>query len=396
MTDLQTAAVIVFWTCIGLVVYAYAVYPLVIALAAALRRPPPPPTTTTTPTVSLVIAAYNEEAAIAETLQNALAVDYPPDKFEILVGSDGSTDATAAIVRNVADRRVRLLDFDRNRGKASVLNDALAAATGSIALLSDANTRIDPNAVRSLVRWFDDPDIGAAVGRLVLTDPDTGRNADSLYWRYETLLKRCEGRLGALLGANGALYALRRDLYTPIPPDTIVDDFVIPLRAKLRTGCAIVYDPEALAFEETPPDVGSEFRRRARIGAGGFQAIGTLWKLLHPRYGWTAFAFFSHKVLRWLGPFFLIGALAANVLLWNHTPYGALLLGQAVFYTLSVVLAYVPPRYRFLKPLRLTTMFTSMNAALLVGFVRYITGRQKGTWRRTTRGNKPGFDESRQ
>src|SRR5262249_30950742 len=145
-------------------------------------------------------------------------------------------------------------------------------------------------------------------GRLVLTDPATGCNVDSYYWRYETFLKRCEGRLGALLGANGAIYAIRRELYTPIPGNTIVDDFVIPLRAKLRTGCRIVYDGDAVAREETPPNVGAEFHRRSRIGAGGFQSIGLLWRLLNPRSGWVAFTFFSHKILRWVCPFFLVAA----------------------------------------------------------------------------------------
>ena len=253
-------------------------------------------------------------------------------------------------------------------------------------LMSDANTHVDPSAARRLVRWFADPSVGAAVGRLVIVDPTTGRNADGLYWKYETFLKKCEARLGALLGANGAIYAIRRDLYAPIPPGTIVDDFVIPLLAKQRTGCEIVYDCEAVAVEETPPDVGSEFHRRARIGAGGYQSIGMLWRLLDPRRGWVAFAFFSHKVLRWLCPFFLVGALATNVALAGDPTYRALLVAQVGFYAAAFVMALVPARVRVLRPLRLTTMFVGMNAALFVGFLRWIRGRQGGAWRRTDRG----------
>ncbi len=285
----------------------------------------------------------------------------------------------------LADRGIRLLDYAQRRGKASVLNSAFAELKGEIILLSDANTYIDPTAARKLVRWFQDPGVGAVCGRLVLTDPQTGRNVDSLYWKYETFLKRCEGRLGALLGANGAIYAIRRDLFAPIPPETIVDDFVIPLLAKLRTGCAIVYDGEAIAHEETPPDVGSEFHRRSRIGAGGFQSIGMLWRLLDPRRGWVAFTFLSHKVLRWTCPFFLVGMLVSNLLLVGRPFYRNFLFCQLAFYLVSLVGAFVSGKFKALKLVRLATMFTSMNVALLFGFWRWLRGSQKGAWRRTAR-----------
>jgi len=376
------------WTCIVLVFYAYAGYPALIwALARAFGRRPEASLLgdRDLPRVSLLLAAYNEESVLEDRLQNALGLDYPPMNLEVVVGSDGSTDRTAEIARRFADRGIRLLDFERNRGKASVLNAIAAEAGGEILLMSDANTNVDPAAARRLVRWFRDPAVGAVVGRLVLVDPRTGRNADGLYWKYETFLKRCEGRLGALLGANGAIYAIRKALYAPIPPGTIVDDFVIPLLAKLRTGCSIVYDCEAVATEETAPDVGAEFHRRARIGAGGFQSIGMLWKLLDPRRGWVALAFLSHKILRWLCPFFLVGALVANLFLLDRPAYRALLLAQVGFYATSLLMAVVPSRSRWLKPLRLTTMFTSMNAALLVGFWRWLSGRQGGSWKRTAR-----------
>jgi cellulose synthase/poly-beta-1,6-N-acetylglucosamine synthase-like glycosyltransferase len=198
-------------------------------------------------------------------------------------------------------------------------------------------------------------------------------------------LKRQEGRLGALLGANGAIYAIRRDLYSPIPAQTIVDDFVIPLLAKLRNDCTIVYDGEAIAWEETAPDVGAEFHRRSRIGAGGFQSLGLLWRLLDPRRGWVALGFFSHKVLRWLCPFFLLGLLASSALLGERPFYRSALLGQAFFYLISLLAVFFPTWTRALKPLRLATMFTGMNAALLVGFWRWLCGSQRATWRRTDR-----------
>lgn len=388
MTASQVPLSFAFWICAGLVIYAYAGYPLLIwALSRALGRRAEPPSIDDEelPNVSLVLAAYNEEAVIEDRLRNALSMDYPAEKYEVIVGSDGSADRTADLVRQFTDRGVRLLDYVQNRGKASVLNETIAEVRGEIILLSDANTHIDPAAARALVRWFRDPRVGAVVGRLVLVDAASGRNADGMYWKYETFLKRCEGRLGALLGANGAIYALRRELYVPIPPSTIVDDFVIPLLAKLRTGCRIIYDCEAIAVEETAPDLGAEFHRRARIGAGGFQSIGMLWRLLDPRRGWVAFTFLSHKILRWLCPFFLIGALVANVLLWHEPLYRLLLAAQAVFYLGPLIVTVIPDRARVARPLRLAAMFTSMNAALLVGFWRWLSGGQRAAWKRTAR-----------
>ena len=259
------------------------------------------------PRISLLIAAYNEESVIEDRVKNALAFDYPKDKLQIVVASDGSEDATSEIVRRYADQGVRLLDYKQRRGKSTVLNSSFAQLSGDIVLMSDANTFTDADAAKKLVRWFSDPEIGAVCGRLVITDPTSGKNTDGLYWKYETFLKKCESRLGALLGANGAIYAIRRQLYVPIPNNTIVDDFVIPLLAKLKSDCRIIYDAQAVAHEESAPDIRSEFKRRTRIGAGGWQSIGMLWKLLLPRHGWVALAFFSHKVLRWLCPFAMVG-----------------------------------------------------------------------------------------
>ena len=309
---------LVLWSSLALVVYAYAGYAIVIAICARLfgrddRRPEV--ADAALPFLSLLIAAHNEEAVIAARIDNALRMDYPADRFEVVIASDGSDDDTCAIVRGFRDPRVRLLDYGSRSGKAEVLNRAFRELRGDIVVLSDANTFTDPQAARCLAGWFQDPSVGVVSGRLILTDPATGSNVDSLYWRYETFLKRCEHRLGALLGANGAIYAIRRSVFTGVRRNTAVDDFVIPLLARMRTGCRLVYDAEALAFEQTPADVTTEFRRRSRIGAGGFQSLPVLRPLLHPRQGWIAFTFWSHKVLRWTCPFFLVGALASSAAL---------------------------------------------------------------------------------
>ena len=378
---------VVFWGCVALIGYAYVLYPMLVwglsrTFGRTLACDPLPDDSL--PRVSILIAAHNEEKVIADRIANALALDYPEHLLEVVIASDGSSDQTSHVVRHAGDPRVRLLESPLRRGKASVLNAAFRALRGEIVLLSDANTFTDKGALRRMVRWFTNPEIGVVCGRLVLTDPATGNNVDSLYWRYETFLKHCEARLGALLGANGAIYAVRRSYFSGIRRDTIVDDFVIPLLIHLRCGSTIVYDESAVAYEETPPDLGTEFRRRSRIGAGGFQSINTLWRLLDPRNGWLAFSFFSHKVLRWMCPFLMIGALGASLLLAGNPLYLPMLIAQVLVYGLSAVClargARSSPRV-----LRLAAMFTTMNAALLVGFWLWASGGQRGVWQRTAR-----------
>jgi cellulose synthase/poly-beta-1,6-N-acetylglucosamine synthase-like glycosyltransferase len=382
------AAELILWTSLALVAYSYAGYPLLIWTCARLfgrRREIPAAADADWPAVTLLIAAHNEERWIGPRLENALAQDYPLDRLEVLVASDGSRDATVTIASAFAARGVRVLDFPENRGKATVLNAGIQEARHPLVVFSDANTFFEPEAMRRLVRWFADPAVGAVCGRLVLTDPRKGRNVDSLYWKYETFLKKCESRLGALLGANGAIYALRKEDYVPIPPDTLVDDFVIPLVSKLKTGKGVIYDDEAVAWEESPPGIGDEFRRRSRIGAGGFQALLRLLPLLSPARGWVAFSFLSHKVLRWLSPFLLVLALAANLSCLDSTFHAAVLATQVAFYLVSAVGAYLPGRGTLSKLIRLPAMFTSMNLALLAGFWNWLAGPQRGAWQRTTR-----------
>jgi cellulose synthase/poly-beta-1,6-N-acetylglucosamine synthase-like glycosyltransferase len=377
-----------FWLCLFGVVYAYALYPILLfLLARVLGREPVANALhdAELPMVSLLIAAHNEEDVIRDRIVNALALDYRADRLQIVVASDGSTDATADIVRSFGDR-VTLLDFKSNRGKAATLNAAMPMLVGEIVILSDANTSIDRASAHNLVRWFKDPSVGAVCGRLKIVDPISGSNVDSAYWKYETFLKRCENRLGALLGSNGAIYAIRRDLFDPIPERTIVDDFVIPLRAVMKNRCRLIYDSHAIGTEVAPLRLQDEFKRRVRIGAGGFQAIGMLWPLLSPRFGWTALTFASHKIVRWTCPLMMLGALACSAWLAASSElYLTLLLMQIAFYAFAAVLMLLPPAIQLPRSLRLVGMFVGMNAALLVGFVRWARGRQNGIWERTQR-----------
>ncbi len=392
MNMIELILSVCFWCSVAGILYAYIGYPAAIWILSRLfgkAHNPPAITAQGLPRVTLLIAAYNEETVIERRIQNALSLNYPSDRFEIVIASDGSGDATASICRRYSDR-VRLFDFPERRGKAAVLNAAIEQLDTDIIVFSDANTSMDAAALRHLVRWFSDPSIGVVCGRLVLTDPETGRNADSLYWRYETFLKRCESRLNGLLGANGAIYALRRSQFVPLPMGTLVDDFVGPLLVKMRSGCRIIYDTEAAAFEETAHDLSGEYRRRARIGTGGFQAIKYLWLLLHPRFGWTAFTFWSHKVLRWICPFFMISGFFSAVLLSDKDLYFSLLLLQVIFYVVCAFGAGLKSRNSTARLLRVLAMFVGMNFAILIGFVRWLSQTQSGLWKSTDRRSTGG------
>ena len=392
MTTHEFVIAVMFWTCIAGVAYAYVGYPILgwlFASAFGRVRREPRPVMAGEPSVTVVIAAYNEEATMADRLANALALDYPVDRLDIVVASDGSNDSTADIVAGCCDPRVRLIEFASRRGKSAVLNDVLATLTTDIIVLSDANTRMETNAVRRLVRWFQDPRVGVVVGRLVLNDPATGRNVDGLYWKYETFLKRMEARLNALVGANGAIYAIRRSHTVPIPDGALVDDLVLPLLMRLRAGGDLAYDHAALAFEDTTGNVAGEFKRRRRIGAGGFQSLRVLWPLLSPARGWIAFTFMSHKVSRWLCPFLLLGGLAFNLVLVAHPLYRTTLSLQGLFYAAACAGAVATGSGFASRLIRLSTMFVTMNAALLAGFCQWAAGIAGGTWERTTR-TEPG------
>jgi cellulose synthase/poly-beta-1,6-N-acetylglucosamine synthase-like glycosyltransferase len=388
MESLHTALAVSFWICIAGVAYSYVIYPIVLWLAARWRgsySTPAAPPDQDLPFVSLLIAAHNEADVIQHRIENALEQDYPSEKMEIIIASDGSSDATPELARQYAHRGVHVQDYQMRRGKAAVLNSAQKEARGKIIILSDANTFTDRGAFRSLVRWFSDSSIGVVCGRLILTDPRSGKNADGMYWKYETMLKRMESRLGALLGSNGAIYAIRSELFPEIQQGTIVDDFVIPLKARLETGCRIIYDASAVARESTAADIRGEFRRRVRIGAGDWQAITMLWPLLDPRRGWIAFTFFSHKVLRWLGPFFLLAAILFNLMLAGSRFYAGVGLAHIGGYLLALLGAAAPKGTFAWKPLRLVSMFVSMNIALLLGFFRFLKGPGGGMWKPTQR-----------
>jgi len=368
-------AKLLFWLSAGFVVYVYALYPLLLwGLQAVL--PSSPRKGHIEPSVSLLVAAYNEAPIIAEKIRNALALDYPAGKLDIVIASDGSTDSTAEIVRFLAEGegrgRVRLLSFERNRGKMAVLNDAVPQLSGEIVAFSDASSMLAPDSVRTLVQSFGDPSVGAASGVYRLLKKDLSRigSQEDFYWKYETFLKLQEARLGGFTGAHGSLYAIRRALFPFPSADTINDDFTIPMRILAR-GYRVAYEPGAVACEEAHEMEG--FSRRVRITTGNIEQLREIRRLLWPPRPFVLFCLLSHKTGRLLVPVFMIMALAANVALRGQFPYNWLLAGQGIFYGLAALGAFIS-----LKPkmLRLPYYFCMINSALFAWVYQAIRHRR--------------------
>ena len=388
-------AEVFFWCAAVLLVHTYFFYPLVlIALdgmaqafnnlrANRTQRTHREAKTGLKPSVSLVVAAYNEASCIQQKLENSLALKYPSERFEVLIGSDGSTDGTNEIVQSCTDPRVRLSAAAR-AGKTTVLNRCIPMAQGDIIILSDANTMIEPEAIEALVRHFEDPDVGAVCGKLRLYNPTKKDYEESAYWNYESLIKFYEGKRGSVVGANGGLYAIRRRLFTKLPPTTIVDDFVIPLRI-LEQGYKVVYEAAAVAHEETTEDYGKEFGRRARIAAGNFQSLKMVPGLLLPTAGFPAFAFWSHKLLRWCAPALMAAALVANLFLMDSVFYRVTLFCQALFYALAYLGKAGVLKGTGRRIASVAYYFVTMNLAIVVGFWRFLRNAQKAAWDRTAR-----------
>ncbi len=356
-------AALLFWISAGFTVYVYFGYPILLWALQAIS-PAPIKQQQVEPSVSLLVAAYNEAAVIADKIRNSLALEYPADKLEVVVASDGSADATAEIVQSFSEGetggRVRLLNYQQNRGKMAVLNDAIGELRGDIVAFSDASSMLAADSVGVLVQSFADPRVGAASGvyRLLKKDQAQLGAQEDLYWKYETFLKVQEAKLGAFTGAHGSLYAIRRKLY-PFPPvATINDDFTIPMRI-LEQGYRVAYEPAAVAYEEAHEMEG--FSRRVRITAGNIEQLREIKGLISPPRPFVLFCLLSHKTGRLLVPVFMLITLAANIALRSQFPYNWLLLGQVVFYGLAVLGAMVS-----LKPkvLRLPYYFCMINSAL--------------------------------
>jgi len=380
--------VVIFWISSMLIIYTYLLYPLMVLVWAHLWPQPVKADVGHTPYVSMVVAAYNEEDVLEAKIENCLALDYPPDRIEFLFGSDGSSDRTDEILDSCGDPRIRGLFYPDRAGKLSVLNKVVPQARGELLVFSDANSMYDPRAVRALVSHFADPDVGGVCGRLRLMplEDNAGSKGEGLYWRYENLIKKAEGAIRSVIGANGAIYAIRRRLFRPLPTEVaLADDFLIPLRV-LEDARRVTYEPRAVATENTSPDMREEFVRKVRIAAANFSALPYIAPMLSPLRGFVAWALWSHKILRWLVPFLALGALGANLLILRHGPlYVGVLIVQAMIYV-GALGAYFGDRLFGRAGVLLPFYYFAMvNVALALGFWRSVTGRQEVAWKRVPR-----------
>jgi poly-beta-1,6-N-acetyl-D-glucosamine synthase len=367
--------------------YVYFGYPIILGLLARMAGSQHRQTERL-PTVTIVTAAYQEAVVIGEKLANFEDIDYPADKLDCLIVSDECTDGTDEIVADFASPRVRLLRQVPRAGKASALNLALKHVSSEIIVFTDANVMFHANAVRSLVRHFEDDQVGAVTGVVYLVDKKVGyAESDGAYYKYERYLQLSESHYWSVVGVDGALYAARRELVKPPPPQAILDDFVISMEIA-KQGKRIVYDAEATALEDAAPGLSDEFRRKTRVAIGAFQSLRHGWGVPGLSLPRLAFCYFSHKVLRWLGPWALLGCFVSCVALAQHDPlWLPLAVAQAAFY-LSALAGLCFPVLRPFRIVSIPMYFVLMNTAFAVGAVRSFTG-SSGRWKPTARTKLP-------
>ncbi len=364
---------LLFWLCLALIVYAYIGYAIWLWLQVKLHSRPIHQSPIL-PTVSIVIAVRNEEANLPSKLENIRHLDYPQDLLQIVIASDGSTDRTADILRQHASSITAVL-LDRSNGKSCALNEAVKHATGDILVFQDARQLVQSDAVSELVCCFADPEVGAVSGELMLeTDSDSQpRNSLGIYWKIEKILRKLESASGSVVGVTGALYAMRRELYTIIPPGTILDDVFLPMHIA-RMGKRVVFQPTAIARDRLFVEEGKEFSRKVRTLTGNYQ-LPQLAPWLLSTDNPLLFRYISHKLVRLMVPLFLILMLIASSTL-SGTFYRDILWLQILFYSSAVLGLVIPSAKRF-RPVAIANTFVMLNAAAACAFYNFIAGRNR-------------------
>lgn len=387
---MSTIALYVFWTGLFIVAYTYLIYGMVIIVLARLaKRRPPAPIDTYVPDVTLVIAAYNEEAFIEEKIENTRQLNYPAGKLDVMIVTDGSTDGTPAIVSRYPF--IKHYHQPERRGKIHAVNRVMKYVETPIVVFCDANTLLSKDAVKLMVRHYQDPEVGGVSGeKRIFTDAsdNASGSGEGLYWKYESFLKRKDAQTYSLVGAAGELFSIRTSLFEAPPADSIIEDFYMSMKIT-QAGHRFAYEPDAIATETASVSVDEEWKRKVRICAGGFQAMARLLPLLNPfRFGMLSFQYVSHRVLRWtLAPLCLPLILLSNLVLAMQPGmvYKVFLGGQILFYTIAVAGHWLRDKKVSVKGFFVPYYFVVMNVAVFFGLARYLRGKQSVVWEKAER-----------
>jgi cellulose synthase/poly-beta-1,6-N-acetylglucosamine synthase-like glycosyltransferase len=383
---------IIWWVSVVAIVHSYVFYPLIISLLSRRRKENDRvlKSNDDLPFASIIMAVYNEEKVISGKFQSIYNTGYPDDRFELLVGSDGSSDGTNDILEEFSNghETFHFIAFSQRRGKPAVINELREKARGEILILTDAQVLFTPDTIFELVKHYRNEQIGL-VGANILNTRIDKSGISYQEWSFmsrEIRLKYHEGKAwGTMIGAYGACYSIRNEYYTRVPEGYSVDDFYITMKVLERKKKCIL-EMKAIGYENVPNRLSEEFRRKIRIAAGNFQNLKTFYKLLWPPYTGLAFSFFSHKVLRWLGPFFLLLLLASNIILAFYSPLYRILLVIQGGLVISPFIDFLLRKIGLhIVILRFITHFYSMNLALLAGFLKYIKGTETNVWQPTRR-----------
>ena len=372
-----------FWLCLAIVVYTYVGYGLILYLLVFIKRlaikakPLADITDDCLPEVTLMVCAYNEEDIISEKMSNTHSLDYPADRLHLVWVTDGSTDNTNSILSAYPD--VKIVFSPERRGKSAALKHGLKEVSTEIVMMTDANTMLNPGAVREIVRLMQTPKVGCVSGEkkvMAKSDSDKAAQGEGLYWKYESTLKRLDSELYSAMGAAGELCVIRRQLMTDIPDDTLLDDFVISMEI-VRMGYKIAYTSKAFAMEYGSADLHEESKRKRRIAAGGLQSSWRLRSLMNPlRHPVVAFQFVSHRVLRWtITPVCLFALIPLNTIL--------VLSGEGIIYTIIWILQILFYASA-LAGMKISKYFVFMNLNVFRGMA-YLINNTSGTWEKAKR-----------
>lgn len=380
---------IVFWSCAAYVAYVYVGYPLLLRVVGLLRSPRVVTKGATEESVVVIVSAYNESSCILDKLKNFQELDFPPEKIEMLVVSDACSDGTDEIVTSFGDPRVKLLRMPSRGGKTAGLNAALQSVSAGIVVFTDANAMFAPSAIRQMAGNFADSSVGGVVGESGYRDSSAAADVEERrYWSYESAIKAAESDLGSVVGGDGAIYAIRRELYEPMPHDGL-SDFLNPLQI-VRREFRFVYDPSAKCFEDGAETFAGEYRRKVRIVNRAWRTAMRMRELLNPlKYGLFAVQFASHKIMRWLVPFILAGLFLSSAAIAGSSPVGALAFAlQSIFYALAFAGALLRSRKTMPTFLGIPYYFTMVNIASARGVIEAQLGKTYTTWT-TVRETKP-------